>query len=222
MLSPLSRIAFALCVAFGLLAPTRANAHDPLEITTDAHIDVAGLNVHTTLSLDTAARICLRAEAPARRLASADFSQFRAQFEGCARGFYALGSGGKQLALLSLSLSLTPEDDLEMRAVYARPTASPLSFDASGLKGLPPAAGIVLTVTGQRSFLGQKLLRPDDTRFERPITAQGEEIGTPALPPVSDPVQRADDHRLTVLLALALSGVAFVFAFSAWRRRRSR
>lgn len=217
MLSRLSRIAFAPCVAFGLLAPARASAHDPLEITTDAHIDVSGLNVHTTLSLDTAARICLSAEEPARRLTGPDFAQFREQFAGCARAFYALGSGGKQLALLSLSLSLSPEDDLEMRAVYARPTASPLSFDASGLKGLPPAAGIVLTVTGQRSFLGQKLLRPDDTRFERAITAQGEEIGTAPLPTVSSSFQRGGESRRFLFGLLVL---AVALALIAWRRRR--
>jgi hypothetical protein len=176
------------------------------------------LNVHTTLSLDTAARICLGAEAPKRRLAGADFPQFRERFAGCARDFYALDAGAERLALLSLSLSLSPEEDLEMRAVYARPTASPLSFDASGLKGLPPAAGIVLTVTGQRSFLGQKVLRPDDTRFERAITAQAEELGTPPLPQQSNFAQRTGVHRLTVPFVLALLVVAF--AVVAWRRRR--
>jgi hypothetical protein len=221
VLSRRSRIAVALSIALGLLAPARASAHDPLEITTDAHIDASALNVHTTLALDTAARICLNAEAPARRLTAADFPALRQQFTGCARGFYALGSGGKPLALLSLSLSVSPEDDLEMRAAYARPKASPLSFDASGLKGLPPAAGIVLTVTGQRSFLGQKLLRPDDTRFERAITAQGEEIGTPPPPPpprVSKSEQPDGDHRLVALFALA--SLVVTVAFVAWRRRR--
>lgn len=218
MLSRLSRIAATLCVAFELLVPARASAHDPLEITSDAHIDGSGLNVHTTLSLGTAARICLPAEAPSRRLAGADFQRFRAQFERCAGEFYALGSAGRPLPLLLLSLSLSPEDDLEISAVYARPAASPLSFDAAGLKGLPPAAGIVLTVTGQRSFLGQKLLRPDDTRFERAITPEGEEIGTPPLPPPSSSVQRAGDQRLPVLFALVSLMVAL--GFVAWRRRR--
>jgi hypothetical protein len=214
----LARTAFASSVALGLLAPARASAHDPLEITTDAHVDVSGFNVHTTLSLDTAARICLTGAPPGRRLAVPDFSQFRPQFERCARDFYAVDSGGKRLTLLSLELSLSPEDDLEIRAVYARPSASPLSFEALGLKGLPQAAGIVLTVTGRRSFLGQKLLRPDDARFERQITAEGEDVATPPLPPPDSPVQRDGAYRL--VLALFLTLLVSAGAFLAWRRRR--
>lgn len=201
-----------------MLGPVRASAHDPFEISTDAHSDASGLKVHTTLSLATAGRICLPAAAPSRRLMAQDFSTFRGQLERCARDFYALGSGGKPLPLLSLALSLSPEDDLEIRAVYARPTLSPLSFEAVGLRGLPAVAGIVLTVTGRRSFLGQKLLRPDDVRFERPITPEGEEIGTPPLPAPSVPVPRRAAHLGGVLLVLAL--LVGAWAMVAWRRRR--
>lgn len=218
MLSRPSRIAFALGIALGALAPARASAHDPLEITTDAHLDAAGLNLHTTLSLDTAARACLSGAAPARRLVAADFPPLRARLERCARDFYALGSGGKPLSLLSLSLSLSPEDDLELRARYARPSESPLSFEASGLTRLPTAAGIVLTVTGRRSFLGQKLLRPDDARFERAITPEGEEVGTPPLPLSSGPASRGGGQRWPLPLALALLVVGLALVVRRWRR----
>jgi len=40
----------------------------------------------------------------------------------------------------------------------------------------------VLTVTGARTFLGQKVLRPDDAAFEIPITGDAEAIGTPPRP----------------------------------------
>jgi len=166
----------------GLLVCSRASAHDPFEVTTDAHIDDHGLNVRTTLSLHTAGRMCLAGPDRERRLVPGDFQLFRAAFERCARDYFALGSGAKRLELRSLSLQLSVENDLEMRLLYARPVESPLSFDARGLHGLSERAGVVLTVTGQRTFLGQKLLRPDDPRLELPITAEAEALGTPPLP----------------------------------------
>ena len=174
-----------------------------------------GLGVHTTLSLDSAARICLANKAPARRLTAADFPQLGAQFQRCAREFYVLESGGERLAVRSLSLQLSPEDDLEMRVVYERPSKSPLSFDTSKLTGLPPSAGIVLTVTGRRSFLGQRVLRTGDARFECSITPQGEAIETlPAAP--EPPGERIPGRLLVALIVLAVVALG---AFIAWRRR---
>ncbi|HET7540992.1 MAG TPA: hypothetical protein VFK05_14010 [Polyangiaceae bacterium] len=231
MLSQLWRIA-APCLACGLLFAARASAHDPFEITTDAHLDAGGLNVHTTLSLDSAVRLCLPKAAPARRLVRSDFEGFRRELERCARDYYAVTSGGQSLSVRSLSLSLSPEDDLEVRAVHDRPVHGPLTFDALRLKELPEAGGIVLTVTGQRSFLGQKLLRRGDARLELPITPEGEAIGAPSWPPSSSPsaspaasstplpaaVPRAAEHwqGWPFLLALFVS----VAAFAALRRRR--
>jgi hydrogenase/urease accessory protein HupE len=57
-----------------------------------------------------------------------------------------------------------------------------LLFDALRLQRLVPRAGVVLTVTGSRTFLGQKVLRPDDSAFELPITSEAEAPGTPPLP----------------------------------------
>jgi hypothetical protein len=211
------RGAGVLCVTLGLLWAARVSAHDPFEITSDAHVDASGLNVHTTLSLDTAVRLCLAAAAPARRLVRGDFEQFRAPLAGCARDYYLITSGRERLAVRSLSLQLSPEDDLEVRAVHARPIESPLSFDAQGLKGLPEHGGVVLTVTGQRSFLGQKVLRPGDMRLELPITSEGEAIGAPA-PAAPDPAPAGEGERrgLWFLLALLMGIAAFVLV----RKRR--
>ena len=61
-----------------------------------------------------------------------------------------------------MRLVLTVEDDLDIITTYARPTRSPLAFDAVYLRRISnPSAGVVLTVTGERAFLGQQLLRPD-------------------------------------------------------------
>ena len=42
-------------------------------------------------------------------------------------------------------------------------------------------AGVVLTATGARTFLGQKVLRPDDAVFEIPITDEAEAPGHAAV-----------------------------------------
>jgi hypothetical protein len=82
-------------------------------------------------------------------------------------------------------------------------------------------AGIVLTVTGQRTFLGQKLLRPDDTSFERAITPEGEELGTPPLQKVSnsDPPDGNRPRGLLVLAALLAVASLLAVGVVLWRRR---
>jgi hypothetical protein len=162
-----------------LLGAGRAQAHDPFEITTDAHVsgDRGGLTLHTTLSLRTASRACLGAAgAP---VTAAELAVLRPRFESCARAFVDVRAGGASLTPLSARVALTVEDDLEMWVTFPRPAKSPLAFEAVALRGLPPRAGIVLTVTGARSFLGQKVLRPDDRLFQVAITAQAEAPGTP-------------------------------------------
>lgn len=227
------RSALAGSIALALAAPARVSAHDPFEITTDAHIDVYGLKVHTTLSLDSAARICLPATPRARRFAVVEFSQFRPQFERCAGNFYALTAGGVPLVSRSVSLQLSPEDDLEIRVAYDRPTESPLSFELVGLKSLPSGAGAVLTVTGQRTFIGQKLLSPGEPGVAFEITQEGESpsVRSPsaqqAAPrPVerTPPVFERPEPRSGVGLSLALLSFALLvlggLGALLWRHRQ--
>ena len=208
-----------------------ASAHDPFEVTSDAHVDAASLNVHTTLSLDTAVRLCLAEAAPARRLSRVDFPLFREQLERCARDYFAVTSGHEPLPVRSLSLELSREDDLEVRIVHERPEKSPLSFAAQGLKVLPEAGGIVLTVTGERSFLGQKVLRSDDTRLDLPITKEAEAIGASPLPAFGGTLPTSggalprghEQSRRSLLVALLVVLVSVgVLGFVAVHRRRSR
>jgi hydrogenase/urease accessory protein HupE len=181
-----------------LLAAARsARAHDPFEITTDAHVTGAELDVHMTLSLLTATRACFDGGERRDSLAPGDFELMRPRFEACARDYYRITSGGEELPLRSVRLDLGPEGDLEMRLAFARPSRSPLVFDALRLRRLVPRAGVVLTVTGVRTFLGQKLLRPDDALFELPITAEAEAPGTPELPSLGRYLQLGVEHILT-------------------------
>ena len=104
--------------------------------------------------------------------------------EDCARRFFSVSSGGAALPVIDVHVDVTRENDLDMRVAFPRPRATPLVFEAAYLQRLAgrAMAGVVLTATGARSFLGQKLLRPDDAVFELPITADAETPGTPPVP----------------------------------------
>ena len=193
----LSALFGVLALAWGLLLASSAQAHDPFEITTDAHVSGAELRLHTTLSLQTAARACLGESPTERRLEPADFEALRSRFESCARDDYSITAGGRPLALRSASVRLTVESDLEMLLAYERPHQSPLVFDALSLRRLIPRAGVVLTVTGARTFLGQKLLRPDDPVLEIPITSEAEALGTPPMPSFGRYLWLGIEHILT-------------------------
>jgi hydrogenase/urease accessory protein HupE len=174
-----------------------ASAHEPFEITTDAHVSGEELRLHTTLSLLTATRACFDGPDSQRRLEPRDFEAFRDAFDACARDYYRVSSGGAVLPARSASARLGVEGDVELWASYARPTASPLLFDASRLRKLAARAGVVLTVTGVRTFLGQKLLSPDDAQLELAITPEAESPGTAPLPSLGRYLWLGVEHILS-------------------------
>jgi hydrogenase/urease accessory protein HupE len=180
-----------LCVA------RPAGAHDPFEITTDAHVSGDELRLHTTLSLLTATRACFDGPDSQRRLEPRDFEAFRDAFDACARDYYRVSSAGAVLPARSASARLGLEGDVELWATYARPTASPLVFEASRLRKLAARAGVVLTVTGVRTFLGQKLLSPDDAQLEIAITPEAEALGTAPLPSLGRYLWLGVEHILS-------------------------
>jgi hydrogenase/urease accessory protein HupE len=154
-----------LAVALAVVLARPAAAHDPFEVTTDAHIAGERLDLQVLMSFRTAARICLGAPAPPDA-----FVAFRARFDACVLGFYRLSDGGQALPLRDARIELTGGDEVDMRLSYARPRRGPLRFDAPYLARLAdPAAGILLTLTGERAVLGQALLRADAATVELPL-----------------------------------------------------
>ena len=119
----------------------------------------------------TAGRVCFPARGRTPLLA-AEFPAQRAALEACARDFFHLTEANTPLPPASVTLSPTVEDDLDVRVTYARPTRSPLLFDALFLRRLTqPSAGVVLTVTGERAFLGQQVLRAESPTLEVSLAA---------------------------------------------------
>ena len=177
------RALVTLTVLAALLWPARARAHDPFEVTTDAHIAGAELRLHTTLSLLTAGRVCFP-DRGRRPLLAAEFTARRAALESCARDFFRLTDAGARIAPATIALAPTVEDDLDVRVTYPRPARGPLGFDALFLRRLTqPSAGVVLTVTGERAFLGQQVLRAESPTLEvslEPDTAGAHATSAPA------------------------------------------
>jgi hydrogenase/urease accessory protein HupE len=157
------------------------------------------LALHTTLSLLTAARLCFTGAGARRTIEVPELKALWPALDECARGFYRVTAGGEALPALDVHVDVTVENDLDIRVSYPRPARSPLVFDAALLPRLGgrAMAGVVLTATGARTFLGQKVLRPDDASFEVPITAEAEAPGTPPLPGFRAYLRLGVEHILT-------------------------
>jgi hydrogenase/urease accessory protein HupE len=151
------------------------------------------------MSLLTAARLCFTGAGARRTIEIPELKALWPALDDCARRFYRVTAGGEALAPLDAHLDVTAENDLDIKLSYPRPARSPLVFDAVFLQRLASRAmaGVVLTATGARTFLGQKVLRPDDAVFEIPITAEAEAPGTPPLPGFRAYLRLGVEHILT-------------------------
>src|SRR6185436_13294688 len=98
-----------------LLAAAPARAHDPFEITTDAHVSGDRLNLHTTMSLLTAARLCFTGTGARKTIEVPELAALWPALDDCARGFYRVSSGGETLPVLDSHVDVTVENDLDIR-----------------------------------------------------------------------------------------------------------
>src|SRR5438046_1451425 len=117
---PLARAAAVALLV--LLTARPARAHDPFEITTDAHVAGDRLGLHTTMSLLTAARLCFQGAGARRAIEVPELAALWPALEDCARGFYRVGSGGEVLPVIDAHLDVTVENDLDIRLSYRRPS----------------------------------------------------------------------------------------------------
>jgi len=151
----------AVAAAFGAALCTRAAfAHEPFSVTTEARALHDALTLHVTMAGRTATLACPGAAGEPHRLTPEDVARFRGPLERCARGLYVVTSAGRRLESRAATVSLSAEGDFEARIIYPPAAPGPLSIEAVHLSRLPDAMyGAELTVTGERVFLGQALLR---------------------------------------------------------------
>ena len=65
------------------IAARPARAHDPFEITTDAHVSGDRLGLHTTMSLLTAARLCFQGTGARRTIDVPELASLWPALEDC-------------------------------------------------------------------------------------------------------------------------------------------
>ncbi len=193
------------------LAPD-ARAHDPFQITTEARALPNGLVLHATLASRTATLACPSAVGGVRSLTAADLEQHRAALDACARGLYVIRSAGRALAPLAADVTLTQEGDFDARLRYPAAAPGALTFEAVHLARLPDAMyGAELTVTSEREFLGQALLRAASPALTVHVPR-----GTAADAPVAAPRGwRFTGYAVVTLLGLVFAGLVWLL-----RRRR--
>ena len=109
---------------------------------------------------------------------TAPFERQRAAFEACGRTLYRLTSGDDELVATRAEAALGREGDAELAVDYPLPAGPPrpLAFHAVFLRGLSrldAGYGAVLTVVGDRVFLGQALLRADAPTLVIPAADAG-------------------------------------------------
>jgi len=190
----------ALLGLAALLVAKSGAAHEPFQITTDARALRDGLTLHVTMAGRTATLACPDAVGAARNLRADDLTERRAPLEACARGLYTVTGASGTLEPRTVVVSLTEEGDFDARLRYAAAPPGPLALEAMYLARLPDSMfGAELTVTGDRAFLGQALLRAAAPRFTTRVPAFGDVPGetAPHVPSFGEYVRLGVEHILT-------------------------
>jgi hypothetical protein len=212
--------AFAFLVALALtltLTARLADAHEPFEITTDARALRSLLSLRITMAGRTAALACPDVIEKARPLTPEDLGRHRQPLKACASKLYVVTLGGARVEPMGADVSLSREGDFDAIVHYALPRAGTLTLDAAYLARLGDAMyGATLTVTSERHFLGQALLRASSPRLSVRIPEFGEVPGesAPHVPTFGDYLRLGLEHILT-----GYDHLAFLFGLLAVCRK---
>lgn len=184
-------------VAFGVALAATAAAHEPFSVTTEARALPDALTLHVTMAGRTATLACPAAGAP-HRLTSEEVERGRAALEACAKGLYAVTSAGRRLEPRAAVVALTEEGDFDARVTYPPARPGPLQLEAVHLSRLPDAMyGAELTVTGERVFLGQALLRATAPSLAVMVPSLAAPVATaPHVPSFGEYVRLGVEHLL--------------------------
>lgn len=168
-------ISFLAPVLLVAVLASSARAHDPYEITAEAWLRRNRVTLQMTLALSTAMSTCGAAGKSNGAFDEATFAKIKPALEICARSAFTISAGEEKLVPSSVEVGLTVEYDIEYKLVYPRPEKGPVRFDAALLRLLDdPNFGTVLTVLTEGAFLGQQVLRADDSVMEVPLPPPAE------------------------------------------------
>ena len=207
----------AVAAAFGVaLGAPAVAAHEPFSITTEARALRSALTLHVTMAGRTTTLACPAAAGPPHRLTPEDVERGREALEACAKGLYVVTSVGRRLEPRTAVVALTEEGDFDARVTYPPAPPGPLFIEAVLLSRLPDAMyGAELTVTGERAFLGQALLRAQAPSLGVTVPAPtGAAPPRPRLPSFGEYVRLGVEH-----LVHGYDHLAFIIALLAVSRQ---
>jgi hypothetical protein len=210
------------CLALALAGS--AAAHDAYEITTEAWVHPASLDLDVTMA--PAAAIAF-AERKAQTLAFSPekFDALRPQLEALGAQLFSISSDGRPLPAPTVTVGLGVENDLELHLKFARPTGT-VRVEATHLTLLQSFYGDQFTAHGPHGeFLGQQTLTAEFPVFEFKAPPTEAAPGSPAVSNAKNPAAAAaqapvaQESRFKPLLAIACAGIAVVLVWLALRRR---
>jgi hypothetical protein len=158
-----------LTLAVTLLAATitSARAHEAGELTMTATVRATQLDLAVTLAASTAARLLDPSAQPPPSVTPATFPAVRERLLAVATAHFftlttAPTTAPRRLALRTVTVALTEENDLAFTLLYPRPAAGPLHIRATVFLRLGPGHGGILECTDTAGHhLGWDQLSPE-------------------------------------------------------------
>jgi hydrogenase/urease accessory protein HupE len=145
-------------VAAALLLGAPAHAHDPFEITVEARLENASLDVVATMARATAEDLFLELGS-----GGADLGVRGQERDAVAKQLFAVGANGTPLEPSAVNVALVPENDAQVRLSYARPPPGTLSLRAAFFDATAGGVTCTLRVVDRAgAVLAAKVLHSSD------------------------------------------------------------
>ena len=146
-------------------------AHEPFETFTMVSVRPDDLELNLTISPWTMHKLC-DPEGKIAGLTPDNFAQHRARIAAAARTLFTVTSLKKALAVRSVVVALTEENDVSVRLVYPRPAEGKLTVQSAYLTKLgEPYGGIIDSADSDGRQLGWEQIAWDKPDLEITVLA---------------------------------------------------
>ncbi len=196
-----------LALGFALFPTPRAFAHDPFEITADGRLSPDKLVLHITMSRSTAYALIEPGILGGTSFTPEVLPRVIAAFEARAGDILEVEAGDAPLELRKTVVTITQEEDVDFILEYTPPAQSPLRFRATHVQKLGYGYGVTLTLTGDKEFLGSKLLMEHDLVLEVPIKLPSDGAPSGAGPSEPDPAPARPSFSFRSYLLLGIEHI---------------
>jgi hypothetical protein len=159
-------------------------AHDPFEITAVGRVTPNEMQFTVTMTRSTGKGLALGLSENFNNFDPKEFATWQPKLELVAPEFFEILSQGKPVPLRNVTVTLTEEEDLEFRLIYAPPAPGRLDITGTLLTKISEGYGVALNITQQ---LPPSVLCFDVLTRER-VSVSSEVQPPPANAPSNTPV----------------------------------